>query len=88
MTLAVIAAIQTVVIGYGLEKFYQTFSRSWVVVKAIFNLLKSKLKRGKAEEDKDKGKNIKLKVRKSSLKRFGTNIKLCMLRPVIEINVQ
>ena len=64
VTLAVIAAIQTVVIGYGLEKHYQTFSRFWVVVTAIFNLLKSKLKNEKVEEnkEKEKGKNIELKV--------------------------
>ena len=64
VTLAVIAAIQTVVIGYGLQKHYQTFSRFWVVVTTIFNLLKSKLKKGKAEEDKEKErKNIELKLR-------------------------
>ena len=67
-----VAAIQTIVIGYGLEKFYQTFSRTWVAVKTVFNLLKSKCKKGKAEEDKEnRRKNIQLKVRKSSLKRFG-----------------
>ena len=78
ITLAVVAAVQSVVIGYGLEKFYQTWSRSWLVVKNIFNLLKNKLKEGKAEEDKEKGKNIELKVRKSSLKRFGTNTINCV----------
>ena len=70
ITLAVVAAIQTVVIGYGLEKFYQTWSRSWVAIKMIFNLLKSKLKKEKEAEEK---KDIRLKVRKSSLKRFGAN---------------
>ena len=45
-----------------------------MVVKTIFNLLKSKLKKGMAEEDKEKGrKNIELRVRKSSFKRFGAN---------------
>ena len=77
-----IAAIQMVVIGYGLQKHYQTFSRSWVVIMVIFNLLKSKLKKGNVEEDKEKekekGKNIELKVRKSSLKRFGTNTINCV----------
>ena len=81
-----VAAIQSGVIVYGLEKFYQTWSRSWTVVKGIFNLLKSKLKKEKVEEE-EKGQNIKMKIRKSSLKRFEAN-KLCMLRPVIEINVQ
>ena len=69
--LGVVAAIQTVVIMYGLEKFYQTWSRSWVVVKHIFNLLKSKLKKEKEVEEKQKGKEIQLKIRKSSLKRLG-----------------
>ena len=69
ITLAVVAAIQTVVIGYGLEKFYQTWSRSWVAIKMIFNLLKSKLKKEKEAEEK---KDIRLKVRKSSLKRSGS----------------
>ena len=49
--------------------------------KNIFNLLKSKLKKGKAEEDKEKqkkGKEIQLKVRKSSLKRFGANTINCV----------
>ena len=64
-----VAAVQTVVIMYGLEKFYQTWSRSWVVVKSIFNLLKSKLKKEKAEEKK--ANEIQLKVRKSTLKRLG-----------------
>ena len=67
--LGVVAAVQTVVIMYGLEKFYQTWSRSWVVVKNIFNLLKSKLKKEKAEEKK--ANEIQLKVRKSTLKRLG-----------------
>ena len=64
------AAIQTVVIGYGLQKHYQTFSRTWLVVKTVFNLLKSKLKKEK-EVDEKKSKEIQLKIRKSSLKRFG-----------------
>ena len=70
------ATIQTGVIVYGLQKHYQTFSRSWIVVTGIFNLLKSKLKRSekveeKKEKEKEKEKNIPLKTRKSSLKRFG-----------------
>ena len=68
-----VAALQTVVICYGLENFYQTWSRSWVVVKAIFNLLKSKLKKEKEVEEKKKTNDVGLKVRKSSLKRFGAN---------------
>ena len=67
--LGVVAAIQTVVIMYGLEKFSSTWSRSWVVVKGIFNLLKRKLK--KEKEVEEKAKNIELKIRKSSLKRWG-----------------
>ena len=66
------AAIQTVVIGYGLQKHYQTWTRTWAVMKIVFNLLKSKIgTKGKVEEDKEKGKTIQLKVRKSSLKRVG-----------------
>ena len=72
VTLAVIAAIQTVVIGYGLEKFYQTWSRTWVATKNIFNLAKAKIGKKKVEEKK-KEKEIQLKIRKSSLKRFGKN---------------
>ena len=68
------AAIQSVVIGYGLEKHYQTWSRTWVVVKVIFNLLKSKLKKGKEVETEKEKSDVRLKVRKSSLKRFGKNI--------------
>ena len=46
--------MQTVVIGYGLQKHYETFSRSWVVVKTIFNFVKSKIiKKGKGEEEKE-----------------------------------
>ena len=41
-----------------------------MVVKAIFNLLKSKLKKEKKVDEK-KSKEIQLKIRKSSLKRFG-----------------
>ena len=72
ITLAVVAALQTVVIGYGLEKHYQTFSRFWVVVKTIFNFVKSKIgKKGKVEEEKEKGKAAQMKIRKSSFKRLG-----------------
>ena len=71
------AAIQSVVIGYGLEKHYQTWSRTWVVVKVIFNLLKSKLKKGKEVETEKEKSDVRLKVRKSSLKRFGKNTINC-----------
>ena len=64
------AAIQSVVIAYGLEKFYKTWSRSWVAIKAIFNLLKSKLKKSEMTKE-EKGKNIQPKVPKSSFKRLG-----------------
>ena len=65
-----VAVIQTIVIGYGLQKHYQIFSRLWVVVKMIFNLLKSKLKKEKEVEEKKTPNEIQLKVKKSSLKRF------------------
>ena len=77
ITLAVVAALQTVVIGYGLEKHHQTFSRFWVVLKTIFNLLKNKLKK-EQEVDEKKEKDVQLKIRKSSLKRFGTNTINCV----------
>ena len=71
ITLAVVAALQTAVIVFGLEKHYQTFSRFWAAVKTIFNLLKSKLKKEKeVEKEKEKSKDIQMKIRKSSLKRF------------------
>ena len=79
--LAVVAAVQSIVIGYGLEKFYQTWSRTWVVTKVLFNLLKSKLKKEEVEEVEEKqkkGKEIRVKVRKSSLKRFGANTINCV----------
>ena len=78
ITLAVVSAIQTVVIGYGLEKFYQTWSRTWVVVKSIFNFVKSKIGIKEKEVKEKTGKNIELKIRKSSLKRFGTNTINCV----------
>ena len=74
ITLAVVAALQTVVIGYGLQKFYQTFSRTWVVVKTIFNFVKSKIGKKEKEVDEKKEKDIRLKVRKSSLKRLANTI--------------
>ena len=67
--LGVVAALQSIVICYGLEKFYQTWSRSWAAVKSIFNFVKSKI--GKKEVEKKKEKDIELKNRKSSLKRLG-----------------
>ena len=76
VTLAIISAVQTIVIGYGLEKFYQTWSRSWVLFKNMFNLLKSKLKKEKKVEKKQK--DLQLKIRKSSFKRFGANIINCV----------
>ena len=72
--LAVVAAVQSIVIGYGLEKFYQTWSRTWVATKVLFNLLKSKLKKEEVEEKQKKGKEIQMKMRKSSLKRLGNTI--------------
>ena len=81
ITLAVVAAIQSAVIAYGLEKFYQTWSRTWVVVRTFFNLFKTKIgKKGKGEEEKEKGKgkDIQMKIRKSSLKRFGANTINCV----------
>jgi len=45
----------------------------------MFNLLKSKIgKKGKGEEEKEKGKEVRLKIRKSSLKRFGANTINCV----------
>ena len=64
-----VAALQTAVIAYGLQKHYKTWSRTWVAVKMIFNLLKSKLK--KEKEVEEKRKDLQLKMRKSSLKRLG-----------------
>ena len=68
-----VAALQTAVIGYGLEKHYETWSRSWVVVKGFFTFLKAKMwKKKEAEKEKnEKKKDIQLKVRKSSLKRLA-----------------
>ena len=44
-------------------------------MKTVFNLLKSKIgTKGKVEEDKEKGKEIQLKIRKSSLKRLANTI--------------
>ena len=74
--MAVVAVLQTAVIAYGLQKFYQTWSRMWAVTKSIFNLLKNKLK--KEVEEKPKGNDIQLKFRKSSLKRFGANTINCL----------
>ena len=76
-----VAALQSAVIGYGLERHYQTFSRTWMAVKTVFNLLKSKLKKEEVEEVEEKqkkGKEIRVKVRKSSLKRFGANTINCV----------
>ena len=74
IALAVVAALQAAVIGYGLQKFYQTWSRLWVVVKTIFNLVKIKIEKKEKEVDEKKEKDIRLKVRKSSLKRLANTI--------------
>ena len=66
-----VAALQAAVIAYGMQKFYQTWSRLWAVVKNVFNLLKSKWKKGEKEVEEKKAKDIELKIKKSSLKRFG-----------------
>ena len=44
----------------------------------VFNLLKNKLKKEKIEEKKEKPKDLQLKIRKSSLKRFGANTINCV----------
>ena len=69
-----VAALQAAVIAYGMQNFYQTWSRSWVVIKNVFNLLKSKWKKDEKEVEEKKAKDIQLKIRKSSLKRFEANI--------------
>ena len=70
ITLAVVAALQSIVIAYGLQKHYEFWSRLWTATKNIFNFVKSKI--GKKETTKEKkGKEIELKIRKSSLKRLG-----------------
>ena len=66
-----VAALQMAVICYGLQKHYEFWSRSWVVTKNIFNFVKSKIGRKEKEAEEKKEKDIRLKVRKSSLKRFG-----------------
>ena len=81
-----VAALQSGIIVYGLEKFYHTFSRSWVAMKNIWKFTKSKLGKKEKEVEEKKAKDIQLKIRKSSLKRWRKYYKLCMLRPVIEIN--
>ena len=72
-----VAALQAVVIGYGLQNFYQTWSRLWVVAKTVFNLAKSKIGKKEKEDEEKKEKGIRLKVRKSSLKRLGNTIINC-----------
>ena len=42
-----------------------------MVIKAIFNLVKAKIEKKEVEKKKQKGKDVELKIRKSSLKRFG-----------------
>ena len=73
ITLAVVAAVQSLVIAYGLQKHYEFWSRTWAVTKMLFNVLKSKIERkeAKVETEKEKSKDVQLKIRKSSLKRFG-----------------
>ena len=76
ITLAVVAALQSVVIAYGLQKHYEFWSRTWAVAKMLFNVVKSKLERKetKVEKEKEKSKDIRLKVRKSSFKRLANTI--------------
>ena len=66
-----VAALQMAVICYGLQKHYEFWSRSWVATKNIFNFVKSKIGRKEKEAEEKKEKDIRLKVRKSSLKRLG-----------------
>ena len=66
-----VAALQSVVIAYGLQKHYEFWSRTWAVAKMLFNVVKSKLERKEKEAEEKKEKDIRLKVRKSSLKRLG-----------------
>ena len=70
-----VAALQSIVIAYGLQKHYDFWSRTWTVVKMLFNVMKSKVGRKETniETKKEKAKEVQLKIRKSSLKRFGEN---------------
>ena len=70
-----VAALQSIVIAYGLQKHYDFWSRTWAVVKMLFNVMKSKVGRKETniETKKEKAKEVQLKIRKSSLKRFGEN---------------
>ena len=66
-----VAALQSVVIAYGLQKHYEFWSRTWAVAKMLFNVVKSKLKKEKTKEKREKPNEIQLKIQKSSLKRLG-----------------
>ena len=65
------AAAQTILNMYWAQKHYKFWSKSWIVVKSVFGFLKRKIWKKEAEKEKEKAKEIQLKVRKSSLKRFG-----------------
>ena len=69
-----VAALQMAIIFYGLQKHYEFWTRSWLVVKMLFNVVKSKIERKEAEKEKEKPKDLRLKIRKSSLKRFVNTI--------------
>ena len=79
------AGAQTILNIYWAQIHYQFWSKSWTGLKIICVFLKNKIWKKEVEEKEKKPKDIQLKLRKSSLKRFG-EYKLCMLRPVIEIN--
>ena len=71
------AGAQTILNMYWAQIHYEFWTKSWAGLKNICIFLKNKIWKKEVEE-KEKPKDIQLKLRKSSLKRFGANTINCV----------
>ena len=71
------AGAQTILNIYWAQKHYEFWSKSWAGLKLICVFLKNKIWKKEVKEA-ERPKDIQLKVRKSSLKRFVANTINCV----------
>ena len=76
MVFGLVAGAQTILNIYWAQKHYEFWSKSWAGLKLICVFLKNKI--WKKEVKEAERPNDKLKIRKSSLKRFVANTINCV----------
>ena len=73
MVFGLVAGAQTILNIYWAQKHYEFWSKSWAGLKLICVFLKNKIWKKEVKEA-ERPNDIKLKIRKSSLKRLANTI--------------